>query len=366
VAEQPGRRQPVAARPTEPGWWLGEDGQWYPPESRPPVSFKPQETGWTQRDDGLWYPPNHAPATVDPMARRERVLARPPEPGWWQASDGWWYPPEARPGAWGSAPAHAYVGTDAFPTSGVASATAQGPAALVAGARWRPVRGLSTALTVLFWIAFGVNILLVIALVNQRVVFEDVVSDTFGTIESTRVEDADSFVAGVTGFDGLLRTAIIVVFIIWFWRAAKNNEALGRQNPRLGPGWAIGGWFIPLANFVFPLLIAQDLWKGSEAATPRGDRGWRQAPVSGLIGWWWAMWIASAVGSAVAAAFSGSTIEDNESDFRTANIWTIAATIATLGAAVLAIYVVRQLSTRQETCLAAQQQAWAASHPAGG
>jgi hypothetical protein len=159
-----------------------------------------------------------------------------------------------------------------------------------------------------------------------------------------------------------MRLAIAVVFIIWFWRAAKNNQALDRH-PRLGPGWAIGGWFIPLANLVIPVLIAQDLWKGSESARPRGDRAWRGEPASPLVWSWWGLWIAASVAAAVSSLYGPSVIDDGGTDFRPANMWLLAAAVALAGAAALAVYVVRQLSERQEHCLAAQQQAWSATHP---
>lgn len=46
---QPMRRPPVNYQPAEPGWWLGTDGLWYPPETQPgaqvsntPVISSPQ------------------------------------------------------------------------------------------------------------------------------------------------------------------------------------------------------------------------------------------------------------------------------------------------------------------------------------
>jgi Domain of unknown function (DUF4328) len=356
VTEQGNGRTPLPSRPTEPGWWLGSDGQWHPPEARPAVPFKPQEPGWTQRDDGLWYPPNHASAgSANPVARRERVLARPPEPGWWQASDGWWYPPEAEAGAWGSAPAQH------LPTQTWAGAP-PAPAAATGASRWRSLRGLANALTALFWVDVALNLLLLAALANQRVVYEDFQSRGPFGVDPDRVDVADGFVAAATGFEALLRIAIAVVFIIWFWRAAKNNHALDRQNPRFRPGWAVGSWFIPVANLVIPVLITQDLWKGAEAARPRGDRTWREEPASPLVWSWWGLYVAASV-AYVVSSFYGPSIIDNEStDFRPANMWLLAATVAFAGAAALAVYVVRQLSERQEDCLLAQQQAWSAAH----
>lgn len=42
-----------------------------------------------------------------------------------------------------------------------------------------------------------------------------------------------------------------VVFIIWQYRLARNAQDL-RGPLGLGPGWAIGAWFIPIANLFMP------------------------------------------------------------------------------------------------------------------
>src|SRR5262249_60373252 len=75
------------------------------------------------------------------------------------------------------------------------------------------------------------------------------------------------------------------------YRAAKNNEALGRMNPRLGPGWAIGGWLIPIANLVIPFIIMDDVWRGADPSIPRGDPSWRRSSTLAAI---WA-WLVTAV-----------------------------------------------------------------------
>ena len=359
MSEQENRRPPMTSRPTEPGWWLGGDGQWHPPEARPPVPFKPEEPGWTQRDDGLWYPPQHTAGDGDPLARRERVLARPPEPGWWQANDGWWYPPETSPGAWGSAPVEMLPTTTAAPTFATAPPA---QAVATAGTRWRTLRGLTNALTTLFWISAGLNSLVFAALVHQRVVYEDLQSNLLGA-DPDQIDTADALVAAASGFEVLVRIALIVLFIIWFWRAAKNNVALGRLNARFRPGWAIGCWFIPFANLVLPVLIAQDLWKGSESSRPRGDPTWREEPSSPLVWSWWGLYLAACVAVGVASVYGPSVIDEADADFRAANMWMLVSAIAFIGAAVLAIYVVRQLSERQEHCLVTQQHAWSASQP---
>ena len=68
---------------------------------------------------------------------------------------------------------------------------------------------------------------------------------------------------GVTARVVALLVATAIVFIVWMWRSAKNNEISA------GPathtcGWSIGGWFIPIGNLWIPVQIMQDLWQGSD------------------------------------------------------------------------------------------------------
>lgn len=138
--------------------------------------------------------------------------------------------------------------------------------------------------------------------------------------------------------------AMLVVMIVWTWRASTNNAALGRDQPRLGPAWAIAGWLVPLGNAVLPVLVMQDLWRGSDASTLRGDMRWRISARSALVGWWWGCLVASFVVIA----------PSDEAD----ELAIVARCFAVV-AAVLLVLVVRMIAARQRAALAAQQAAWA-------
>ncbi|GEM47059.1 hypothetical protein DC3_26940 [Deinococcus cellulosilyticus NBRC 106333 = KACC 11606] len=90
-------------------------------------------------------------------------------------------------------------------------------------------------------------------------------------------EDTKNLLNGLIGFEmiGMLITAI--PFITWFFVAALNREKqLGHGLP-VAPWWAIGGWFIPFANFVYPYYLAEAISKPEphiKSITP-------------LIGAWW-------------------------------------------------------------------------------
>jgi Domain of unknown function (DUF4328) len=228
-------------------------------------------------------------------------------------------------------------------------------------ARWRDQRGLTITLTVLFAVMVAASLLLAVALGNRIALVRDLKAGHFGDV-LTRAQDADDFVSASASIFGLVQLAIIVLFIIWMFRAAKNNEALGRQGPRFSPGWSIGSWFIPFANFVIPVLIMQDLWRGSVRQTRRGAVAWRSASGSALVGFWWAAFLASIV----RFSYSGSGLHDSGSldDIETSNTVALVGVVFSAIAAILALLVVRSLARRQLECLRAQRSEYESGVPA--
>jgi len=207
--------------------------------------------------------------------------------------------------------------------------------------------GLTTALTILFWCAFGVSVLLVGATVNQRVLLEDLVSGR-RTVSFDDAQAADNFVAGTSILLLTLMTALAVLVIVFLWRGSKNLEAKGRNGARLGPGWSIGAWFIPLANLVMPVLIVQDQWRGTDPAA--GADNWRgRIRGSALVGWWWALWVVASVSSGLGGGLgSNDTLQEAVSDARVQSTGNIAFAVTITAAAVLAVFVFRRLGQRFE------------------
>jgi hypothetical protein len=227
----------------------------------------------------------------------------------------------------------------------------------VAPSRWRDQRGLALTLVVAFGVMLAASGVLAAALLNRISLVHDLQAHHFDDVLN-RANDADDFVDGAAAFYGLTQLAIVVLFIIWQFRAAKNNEALDRRNPRFGPGWSIGAWFIPLANLVIPLLIMQDLWRGADPETPRGDARWRVADGSWLIGVWWAAWVISLLRYITPKAALNDTA--SLSDIEASNTVALVGVIATAVAAVLAAFVVWTLSRRQLDALQAQRREYEA------
>jgi hypothetical protein len=250
-------------------------------------------------------------------------------------------PPAAPP------PGYYDQGTAAQPP-GATPAASYGPAP-----RWRSLRGITTALTWLFVAHIVLTAVLIIGVLHHLSVLND--KESGGLVFDTKaVNDANALAASMIILSGLVTLAIFVLLVIWLYRAAKNNEALGRMNPRLGPGWAIGGWFIPVAWFVIPFLIMDDVWRGADPSIPRGDPNWRRSSTLAAI-WAWLVtaviwWVPSTIAS------SGGDVRADEPDkVRRDDILRIIGAFGAILAALFAIIVVRRISARQEECLRAQQ-----------
>jgi hypothetical protein len=142
-----------------------------------------------------------------------------------------------------------------------------------------------------------------------------------------------------------------VVFIVWLYRARKNLVTWGIQGLGWGPGWAIGGWFIPLANLVIPKLVVDTVWSGSRL--PPTERVTRRS--SNTLIWSW--WLCLLVGNFTTniAAREQFTRDDTAAEIVGYNT---PSTVLMLIAAFLAIVLVRRITRMQEQRQAALDQPW--------
>ena len=216
--------------------------------------------------------------------------------------------------------------------------------------QWRSNRLLVRLLTVLLPLASVAASVRGLAFGRRLVVLGSPLADNF----RTRAHDAESFARSTGALMGLTVLVIAPVFVAWMWRAAKNQQALGRRPERLGSGWAIGGWFVPLANLAIPVLVVQDLWRGSTVTIDRDDPRWRIADRSWLVGWWWGIVLVAALG------VSGEPVDSpgvRLAVLEQRNAFALIGSVSAAVAAVLALVVVRGLSRRQEACLRVQHEA---------
>lgn len=150
---------------------------------------------------------------------------------------------------------------------------------------------------------------------------------------------------------GLLACAIL--FLAWFHRAFRNAFACGLRFFR-GPGWAIGGWFLPVLHLAIPPQIAGVMWQ--QAGRERVGR-------AGTVAAWWSFCLLSLF----AAVIGNQMVLDGRGTglVRTGVSITTLACLFSVAAAWMAIRLVRKLTPAQESLwlLARAEQAFADAPP---
>src|SRR3954468_5765243 len=84
----------------------------------------------------------------------------------------------------------------------------------------------------------------------------------------------------------LLAIFLGVTFLRWIYRANTNLRVLSSEPMNFTPAWAVGWYFIPIANLFKPYQAMKEIWKVAHCGTPNDSR---------VVGWWWFLWLFSIV-----------------------------------------------------------------------
>jgi hypothetical protein len=142
----------------------------------------------------------------------------------------------------------------------------------------------------------------------------------------------------------LVFLANVIVWCVWQYRAQANLPALGASGLRFRPGWAVGWWFIPIANLAVPYLAMRELWKASDSSS--GAIDWPTQRTTPLLWLWWTAWLAMVALSSISLSITANA--EFIDDLITAEYFSMAQTVVTICAAVLAVLLIRDIDRRQE------------------
>lgn len=201
------------------------------------------------------------------------------------------------------------------------------------------------------WVIGGMLVDLVygvLSVVHYGLLDDGVLRDSDKLDEAAASEDrlALLFIPEIAVF---LVTAIF--FIAWFNRAYKNLPALGCVGRRRGTSATVWAWFVPIAAWIIPKQIANEIWRCSCAGERERDTPWRVRTVPLWVHLWWALWvIGSFLGNVSARVYGDSTDLDSE---RASTVIDIVATPFYLASAVLVWLLVDRISKGQEAAAAA-------------
>ncbi|MFF4900386.1 DUF4328 domain-containing protein [Streptomyces sp. NPDC001068] len=158
-----------------------------------------------------------------------------------------------------------------------------------------------------------------------------------GAAAFRRADRADVLSELAAGAQSVSLVSCAVVYLCWFQRVRANAQVFSPFGHRRSPGWAIGGWFVPVVNLWFPYRITVDIW---DASSPWGARR-----SHALVNAWWTLWLASLFAGRLVSGGDGDS--EGAAQARTDALGMLVSDALDIAAAVLAILVVVRLTRMQ-------------------
>jgi len=138
-----------------------------------------------------------------------------------------------------------------------------------------------------------------------------------------------------------------VAFLFWIYRAHKNLKALGATDLKFSPGWAIGGFFVPILNIVRPYQVVTEIWKASAAGARRSATlNWTYEQTPLFISLWWGSWLISRFMDSLSVFVVFGAGERDQ--LLVASRYRLVYDVISIAAAALAMTVVLAINARQE------------------
>ena len=200
------------------------------------------------------------------------------------------------------------------------------------------LRGLATALSWLLGVGIALSLVSAFASIHRGQMAGDLRDDPYSHSYS-ELESADTLVGNTASLYLLVFVAVSVMLIVWAWRATKNLQGWGVELER-GPGWAIGGWFVPIGNLFIPYQVVRETWM--LAPSPVGSLPQQRN------GPWFAAWIMWLVSGALGARSVFSWSDDDLRTMQASDYLAGVSEIIWIAAAVALIVAVRQISDRHD------------------
>ena len=112
-------------------------------------------------------------------------------------------------------------------------------------------------------------------------------------------------------FQNLLLIASAITFLMWYHRAYKNiyNQV---NYLNTSPGWAVGYFFIPFANLVYPYRKMRDIWTETQSLLVDESERYKLKVNTGLIDGWWTLFLLQSILGNIARriVLGAETLED--------------------------------------------------------
>ena len=138
----------------------------------------------------------------------------------------------------------------------------------------------------------------------------------------------------------------VIAFLMWQHRIRKNADYVGVNGLRFSVAGVIGWWFVPIMNIFRPYQVMKEMWQSNYHGVNEQPE-WRDLAVSGLLGWWWGLFLVGGWLRNIAGIISRRS--DTIDSLITAGWIDIVSFVIWMLSAVSAIALVREITDFQES-----------------
>lgn len=204
--------------------------------------------------------------------------------------------------------------------------------------RFRPLRPLATAVVVLLGAQVVVHVVTIDAVLDRIELDQRAVEEGGVTWDELDAASARWASAGRWGLLLLVTTA--VAWCAWQFHGQTNLVKRHVSGLRNSPGWAVGWWFVPIANLWKPFQAMSELARASDDP----DR-WRAVRRPWTLIAWWLAWIG---GTSITRVVSMQGAPTTLEEARRLDLAFAAASACTAVAAILGAVIVATVTASQE------------------
>lgn len=149
----------------------------------------------------------------------------------------------------------------------------------------------------------------------------------------------DAISAMLTNGFVLVALAVVVVNAVWIYRSSANAAAIDPNDTRITPGWAVGWFAVPVANFWLPYVALRQTMN-----TSFGNANGMNAPLPAKYMLWWGAWILSEL---LAYSAINNTLETSQQIITTTNIDSVGSILAII-AGLFFLTIIRDVTAAQK------------------
>lgn len=152
---------------------------------------------------------------------------------------------------------------------------------------------------------------------------------------------------GLSQLGNVLVTILCAIpFCLWIYQAYKNLFSLEAKGLQYSPNWAVGGFFIPIANLFYPGKIVKELFNASDPDIPNPNpRNWVDVKEPKLVSFWWTSFLlATCLNQLSNIFFRQNTL----SNLKHSTMLFIAADVSLIVAAFFATFMILEINKKQK------------------